>query len=326
MTYIRNDLNVNKLIRWCICFLLRYHNKKMFAAHLIHGKMRLNLLIHKFRKSFLSTFSIDPMQHMISLKGYLLNNLVICGFNVKMIDSKADIIARLKREILPLQGIRTASKNCALDAGIGAIKNAFPNKSFPLGAIHEFIVAGEPDGAATCGFIAGIISSLMQVNEALIWISSSRTVFPPALKSFGISPDKIIFIDLQKEREVLWVLEEALKCVGLSAVLCEMPELNFNASRRLQLAVEQSGVTGFIIRRNPRSVNITACVTRWQVSSVQSESANDLPGVGFPRWNVELLKVRNGTPGKWQIEFAAGQFRQLSKIAAIPFIQKKKTG
>ena len=228
--------------------------------------------------------------------------------------------------MLPLQGIKTGSKNTLLDARLGEIKTAFPNDSFPIGAIHEFITAGDQDVAATCGFVAGIISFLMQGNEALIWISSSRTVFPPALKSFGISPDKIIFIDLQKEKEVLWELEEALKCVGLSAVLCEMQELNFNASRRLQLAVEQSGVTGFIIRRNPRSVNITACVTRWQVTSLQSELADDLPGVGFPRWNVELLKVRNGTPGKWQIEFAAGEFRQLSKIAAIPFIQKKKTG
>jgi len=31
--------------------------------------------------------------------------------------------------------------------------------------------------------------------------------------------------------------------------------------------------------------------------------------VGFPRWNVELLKVRNGNPGAWKIEWSAGSFR-----------------
>ncbi len=121
-------------------------------------------------------------------------------------------------------------------------------------------------------------------------------------------------------------MEEALKCKGLSAVIGEIQELSFTASRRLQLAVEQSQVTGFILRRNPRSINTTACVTRWQITSVPSELAEDMPGVGFPRWNVELLKVRNGTPGRWQIEFAAGRFRHIPKIAAMPFIQKKKTG
>lgn len=243
-----------------------------------------------------------------------------------MKSTKAEIIAQLQRDILPLQGLRVASKNTALDTGLGHIKNAFPNASFPLGAIHEFISTNAADATATSGFVAGIISSLMHGNGTLIWISASRTIFPPALKSFGIAPDKVIFIDLKKEKEILWAMEEALKCKGLSAVIGEIQELNFTASRRLQLAVEQSRVTGFVLRRNPRNVNTTACLTRWSITSLQSELADNMPGVGFPHWNVELLKVRNGSPGKWQIEFVAGRFRQVSKIAKIPFVQKKKTG
>lgn len=243
-----------------------------------------------------------------------------------MTGSKADIIAQLQKEILPLQGFKHVVKNVCLDTRLGPIKNAFPNASFPLGAIHEFISNNMEDATATSGFVAGLISSIMQSNGALIWISASRTIFPPALKSFGIAPEKIIFIDLKKEKEILWAMEEALKCKGLSAVIGEMQELNFTASRRLQLAVEQSLVTGFILRRNPRTINTTACLTRWQITAVQSQLADDMPGVGFPRWNVELLKVRNGHPGKWQIEFAAGRFHHISKAVAIPLIQKKKTG
>lgn len=243
-----------------------------------------------------------------------------------MTGTKADIIAQFQRDILSLQGFKAASKNAALDAGLGLVKNAFPNATFPLGVIHEFISNIPEENAASCGFVAGIIAALMRNGGALIWISASRTIFPPALRSFGISPGRIIFIDLKKEKEVLWAMEEALKCKGLSAVVGEIQELNFTASRRLQLAVEQSRVTGFVLRRNPRSINTTACLTRWQIRAAQSELAGDMPGVGFPRWDVELLKVRNGTPGRWQIEFAAGRFRHVPKIAAMPFIQKKKTG
>lgn len=239
--------------------------------------------------------------------------------------TKADIIAQLQRDILPLQRFKTTLNNVIADALPAPIKNAFPNAEFPLGAIHEFIIAGAEEGAATGGFVAGMLASLMRGDGATIWISSCRTIFPPALASFGIAPDKIIFIDLQKEKEILWATEEALKCNGLAAVVGEMQELSFTASRRLQLAVEQSHVTGFILRNNPRSVNTTACVTRWKITSLPSE-LTDMPGVGFPRWNVELMKVRNGRPGNWQIEFAAGHFRHISRIAAIAQEQQKKTG
>ena len=61
-------------------------------------------------------------------------------------------------------------------------------------------------------------------------------------------------------------MEEALKCDGIAAVVGEIQELSFTVSRRLQLAVEQSRVTGFILRNNPRNLNTTACVTRWKIT------------------------------------------------------------
>ena len=239
--------------------------------------------------------------------------------------TKANILAQLQKDILPLQGFKRTLNPTVLDVVPCAIRNTFPDAQFPLGAVHEFFSTGAEHAAATAGFIAGMLVSIMQTGRSSLWISSCRTIFPPALKSFGIAPDKIIFIDLQKEKEILWAMEEALKYDGLAAVIGEMQELSFTASRRLQLAVEQSRVTGFILRHNPHSLNTTACVTRWKITPLSSVLADDMPGVGFPRWNVELLKVRNGKPGSWQIEFAAGRFRHISKITAI-HQQQKKTG
>jgi len=238
--------------------------------------------------------------------------------------SKAYIIAQLQKDILPLQGYKPAAGNIGFDGGLGFIKNAFPNASFPLGAIHEFFCSGAEDISASGGFIAGILSAIMQKGGVSIWISSSQNIFPPALKLFGIEPDKIIFINVPKEKEILWVMEEALRCEGIAAVIAETPELSFTASRRLQLAVEQSRVTGFIIRRNPKNL-ATACVTRWKITPLPAAAEDDLPGVGFPRWNAELLKVRNGIPGNWQLEWA-GRFRHVSKLALIDREQQRKTG
>lgn len=219
----------------------------------------------------------------------------------------------LQRQILPLQGYRS-SLHKPYPIPIGLINHAFPNRTFPLGAVHEFIASETAHTAATCGFITGIISKLANNHGVTLWISRSRSLFPPALSLFGLNPGNIIFIDLQKELDCLWAAEEALKCKGLTAVVCETPNFSFTASRRFQLAVEASGVTGFILLQNPRSLTTTAAIARWRITPLNSQQATDLPGIGFPRWNVELLKVRNGKPGAWQIEFAANQFKPISNV------------
>ena len=241
--------------------------------------------------------------------------------------TKADIIAQLQKEILPLQGYKPVVGAGAIDFGLGPIRYAFPNHSFPLGAMHEFIYMQPEQASATSGFIAGILSSLMRRGGVSLWISSSRLLFPPALKAFDINPDKIIFIDLQREKDILWAMEEALKCESLSCVIGEIPELDFTISRRLQLVVEKSRVTGFIIRRNPRRLNTTASITRWMITSLPSLLPNDMPGVGFPRWNIELQKIRNGKPGTWQVEWSAGRFQPVhTHIATVPQQPIRKIG
>ena len=241
--------------------------------------------------------------------------------------AKKDIILQLQKDILPLQGFNPPPPGIAIDAGLGTIVTAFPNASFPTGAIHEFLSTGIENAAATSGFITGLLAALAQSSKACVWISASRTLFPPALKLFGVEPDRIIFIDLAKERDVLWAMEEALKCEGLAAVVGEMQEISFTASRRLQLAVEQSRVTGFILRHHPRNLTTTACVCRWKITPLPSELEAGMPGVGFPRWQVALLKIRNGKPGTWQLEWAAGAFRCVPElITVLPQEQRRKTG
>jgi protein ImuA len=239
------------------------------------------------------------------------------------LQSKADILKDLQTDILRMQGFKS-SGSVELDIGLGPILDAFPNSSFPLGAVHEFLSTQREDAASTCGFLAGLLSSLMGNNGATVWISSSRTLFPPALKSFGLEPDRFIFLDLQKEKDVLWAMDECLKCSALSAVVGEIREMDFNSSRRLQLAVEQSQVTGFILRNHFRHQNATACVSRWKISPLPSSADDGLPGIGIPKWRVELLRMRNGKPGVWDIQWINGQFVPVQHFPAVsPSLQKK---
>lgn len=237
------------------------------------------------------------------------------------------MIAGLRKEILSLQGYKHAC-NSERHVSLGPIDDAFPNQTFPIGAVHELISQSATDGAATNGFISAILGQLMQRGGAVLWISNRRKVYPPALKAFGIAPEQIIFVDLWRNKEVLWATEEALKCEVLGAVVTELKDLSFTESRRLQLAVEQSSVTCFVHRQETRNENAVACVSRWKIKPLHSEIADGLPGVGLPKWNVQLLKIRSGVPGEWHIEWSGGQFKELMPIQAVVAKEwaKVKTG
>jgi len=107
------------------------------------------------------------------------------------------------------------------------------------------------------------------------------------------------------------VLEQALKCQSLAAVVAELRNISFAESRRLQLAVENSRTTGFLHRQLLHSENTLACVSRWKIRPLASRSEDGLPGVGFSCLEVELEKIRNGRPGVWQFECRDGSFRIL---------------
>ncbi len=225
--------------------------------------------------------------------------------------AKKDIIDKLQKEVLSLQGYRTSRGNERTNTGLGPIENAFPGKSLPTGVVHEFISPTTEDAAATAAFITCLLGSLTKENNKCLWVGTKRTLFPPGLSAFGIHPENVIFIDLFRQKDVLWTIEEALKCNALSAVVGEIKELSFTESRRLQLAVEQSGVTGFIHRTLPRFENTVACVTRWKIKTMPGISIDGMPGLGFPSWKVGLEKVRNGKPGEWQVQWSNGRFRYI---------------
>lgn len=240
---------------------------------------------------------------------------------------KREVLSQLKKDLLLWEGVRP-KENHADSIGLGPVEEAFPNGVFPVSSVHEFISTCREESAVSSGFISALLAKLMDNAGACIWINSIKALFPPSITTFGIAPDRIVFVCMKGEKEVLWAMEEALKCDGITAVIAELQELDFAQSRRLQLAVEKSRVTGFVLRSNPRRIGSTACVARWRIRHLASELEEHLPGVGFPRWEVQLLKVRNGNPGTWQLEWSESGFVPVSQPAqpADPMEQERKLG
>lgn len=68
----------------------------------------------------------------------------------------------------------------------------------------------------------------------------------------------------------LWVMEEALRCEGPTAVVAEVDGLSLVESRRLQLAVEQQGIPGLMIRKDPKRLVAGVSTARWKISRLPS--------------------------------------------------------
>ena len=238
-------------------------------------------------------------------------------------NSKQEILKDLRKQILLLEGFKEPV--FTQDTKLGRVNEAFPNKVFPFSALHEFVCFNQEELTSSSAFITALLSSHFAKGATIAWISSTNKVFPPALKWFGIEPHQVLFLNIKKEKDISWAIHEALSCSSLSAVVGEMPEMSITASRRFQLAIEDSGVGCFILRKNPKNL-LTTAVSRWHIQPLPTITEDGLPGLGHPRWQVNLLKVRNGKTGSWAIEWKNNSFRYPSRLVAIHNTVQKQIG
>lgn len=238
--------------------------------------------------------------------------------------TKQEIFRNLKKQILSLEGFKEPLLR--EENKLGRMADAFPNKVFPFAALHEFFCCNAEEATASSAFIFTLLSLSIGKKQNVVWVGPSQKVFPPSLKWFGLSPQQVLFLHVKNGKDVSWAIQEALRCSSLSAVVGELPEMSLTASRRFQLAIEEAGVGCFILRSHPKNV-LTTAVSRWQIQPLPSMVENCLPGLGHPRWRVRLLKVRNGKPASWDIEWSNGGFRYVSsRLALIHTALQKQTG
>lgn len=243
----------------------------------------------------------------------------------------ADLRARIRRiEGAGGEGGRT------LPFGVESVDGHLPDGGLPLGCLH--MVAAKDPGAGT-GFAAALLARLATPKTPALWILRGRDLYAPGLAAYGLTPDRLVAVRAVRPVDALWAMEEALRCSALSVVLGELEELDLTTSRRLQLAAESSGVTGFLLdlgvgasggrnwrtggrqMEGGRAEGLSAAVTRWRLDAVPSLDEKDvvprpaggLPGLGMPRWSVALERCRGGRAGRWTLAWDGAGWRDMGK-------------
>lgn len=196
-----------------------------------------------------------------------------------------------------------------LPFGDPAIDRLLPGGGLPLGRWHELVGEGlEVETAAAPAAFAALMAAPLARRGEAVWVLRRDDLYAPGLAGLGFPADRLIQVCARDEAEALSVTEDALATVGVAAVFAEVDEVDLTAGRRLQLACERRGATGFVIRRRPyggRAGRLTgsAAATRWRIAAEPGAPAPF--GLGAPRWRAELERCRGGRPGAWILEAAA---------------------
>jgi len=222
------------------------------------------------------------------------------------------VVSELRARIARLRG-RVAQERAALPFGVDAIDRVLPGGGLVRGALHELAGGGNGavDGAAAALFAAGIAA---RASGKVLWCLTRPDLFAPALAQAGLAPGRVIYVECGDEKSLLACFEEGLRHPGLGAAVGEVARLSMTASRRLQLAAESSGVIGLAVRRWRRQTEAadfgmpTAATTRWRVSALPSAPL-PVPGIGRPRWLLELIRSRAGESADFVVEACDDQGR-----------------
>jgi protein ImuA len=210
----------------------------------------------------------------------------------------------LRAEVRAIESAGRAGGDRALPFGVAQIDSALAGGGILRGAPHDIAGASASlaDDAAATLFAAGIAARL---GGPVLWVLGRRDLFAPGLAQAGLGPDRLIYAECRKDEDTLAVTEEGLRHGSLAAVVAEVSRAGMTATRRLQLAAEDSGTVALLLRRWRNAVDPlgvpSAAATRWRIGCLPSQALPTV-GIGRPRWSVELVRQRGGPACHWIME------------------------
>lgn len=178
-----------------------------------------------------------------------------------------------------------------------SVNAALPWGGLPLACLHEVIA----EDAAGGGFCAVLMGRLVCRGPVLWCLSQGDPPYAPGLAAYGLPPDRLVVAACADDRDVLWTMEEALRCPAVGGVVGEVRGIDFTAGRRLQLAAEAGGTTGLLLLpAGWRSGS--GATTRWRIAAAASR-LTPWGGLGAARWHLALERCRGGVPRAWTAEW-----------------------
>jgi hypothetical protein len=154
----------------------------------------------------------------------------------------------------------------AVATGFAELDAVLPGGGWPVGAITELMP--ETQGIGELSLLMPALARLSRAGRYLAWIAPPCLPYPPALAQHGLVLERLLLVQAQDARTVLWAIEQALRCPAIGAVLAWPASLDDRSVRRLQLAAEAGGSCGLLYRPPAAARQSSPAALRLRLRSV----------------------------------------------------------
>lgn len=210
------------------------------------------------------------------------------------VPKSSSVVEHLRRQLLRCQV--THSAQTVVSSGYPTFDQLLPESGLPSGSVIEW-VSDEPGLRATT-IALRCAAGFLQQPGAFAIVDPLNDFHPMSLEHLGIPLSRLLLVrpchqssastPFQAQRsDALWALEQLARSPGVRVVMTWVDRLSSTAQRRLQLAVEKSGVTVFLMRPASALRQTSWADLRFHVQS-NSQTAADSANV-----TVELVRSKN---------------------------------
>lgn len=221
----------------------------------------------------------------------------------------------LRRRLRGFEAKRLAHEGRLISSGCGDLDHRLPGGGFPNGSLIECLGAGSH--ACGAGLLAMIVArQALEGGGELVVLDPEERFYPPAAWGMGVDLEKLVVVRASRLEEQVWALDQALRCSGVAAAWAPVEQLDERQFRRLQLAVEEGGGLGMLIRsRRWRHAPSWAHFQLLITPRVPVRGGGSGPEDGGRYMRIEVARCRHGqSSGGLDVEIdpASGTIRQVS--------------
>jgi len=160
-----------------------------------------------------------------------------------------------------------------------------PGGGWQAGTVVELMPA-----ATGIGELRLLLPALARITGAgrhVTLIAPPYIPFAPALSQHGVRLERLLVIQAQHADDILWAAEQSLRCRSFGAVLAWPATIRDREVRRLQLAAEAGGSTGFLYRSVDAAHEASPAALRLKLRRADSNGLQ-----------IDVLKCRGGRSGQ----------------------------
>lgn len=249
------------------------------------------------------------------------------------------LVDSLRRQIRDVETERLRPDLPVIRTGCVSFDRLLPRQGFIPGTLTEWLSERSGGGAEVLSLM--VAQRACQQGGKLVVFDSQNEFYPPAALAWGVSLDQLMIVRPRTQEDLLWSIDQALRCSSVSAVWGAIDGLDERSFRRFQLAAESSGCLGLFLRpASARGLPSWSEVQFWvrpliqgshalpthapsQVASTSARSARGdtstsplfLSQAAYERHlHVHLLRCRGGTDGRGvtlKIDESAGAIHEV---------------